>query len=95
MDTYDRMVRIIADEHKLAVEALQPDARLDELGIDSLSVMELLFKIEEEFDIQVPNDQVPLLTIRDVVSYVDSLMARQADAQAGAQAGATQHQAPT
>lgn len=91
MDTYDRMVRIIADEHKLAVEALQPDARLDELGIDSLSVMELLFKIEEEFDIQVPNDQVPLLTIRDVVSYVDSLMAQQADARAGA----TQHQAAT
>ena len=80
MDTYHRLVCIIADEHKLAVETLQPDARLDELGIDSLSVMELLFKIEEEFSIQIPNDQVTLLTIRDVVIYVDNLIAQQASA---------------
>ena len=80
MNTYDRLVRMLADEHKLALETLQPDARLDDLGIDSLSVMELLFKIEEEFNIRVPNDQVPLLTIHDVVSYVDNLIAQQADA---------------
>lgn len=78
MNTHDRLIRIIADEHKLALDTLQPEARLDELGIDSLSVMELLFKIEEEFDIQVPNDQVPLVTIQDVASYVDSLIAQQA-----------------
>ena len=81
MNTYDRLIRIIADEHKLALDKLTPEARLDELGIDSLSVMELLFKIEDEFDIQVPNDQVPLLTIQDVASYVDSLIAQQAGAQ--------------
>lgn len=80
MDTNDRLVRIIADEYKLAAETLQPDARLDELGIDSLSVMELLFKIEEEFSIRIPNDQVALVTIRDVVSYVDHLIAQQTDA---------------
>lgn len=80
MNTNDRLVRIIADEYKLAPETLQPDARLDELGIDSLSVMELLFKIEEEFGIRVPNDQVALLTIRDVVGYVDNLIAQQTDA---------------
>lgn len=80
MNTHDRLIRIIAEEHKLALDTLQPEARLDELGIDSLSVMELLFKIEEEFDIQVPNDQVPLVTIQDVASYVDSLIAQQAGA---------------
>lgn len=78
MNTYDRLVRILADEHKLAPETLQPEARLDELGIDSLSVMELLFKIEEEFGISVPNDQVELVTIDDIVRYVDALVARQA-----------------
>ena len=81
MNTYDCLIRIIADEHKLALEKLTPDARLDELGIDSLSVMELLFKIEDEFSIQVPNDQVPLVTINDVASYVDSLIAEQAGEQ--------------
>ena len=80
MNTYDRLVRILANEHKLAAEKLQPDARLDELGIDSLSVMELLFMIEEEFHIRVPNDQVPLITIDDIVNYVNNLIAQQADA---------------
>lgn len=80
MDTYDRLVRILAAEHKLAAETLQPEARLDELGIDSLSVMELLFKIEEEFGIRVPNDQVALETIDDIVRYVNDLVARQAAA---------------
>lgn len=80
MNTYDRLVRILANEHKLATETLQPDARLDELGIDSLSVMELLFMIEEEFNIRVPDDRVPLVTIDDMVSYVNNLIAQQADA---------------
>lgn len=87
MSTYDRLVRILANEHKLAAETLQPDARLDELGIDSLSVMELLFIIEDEFSIRVPNDQVPLLTINDMVSYVNNLIAQQAET--------VQHQAPS
>lgn len=78
MTTYDRLVRILADEHQLAPEELQPEARLDELGIDSLSVMELLFKIEDAFHIQVPNDQVQLVTINDIVVYVDALIAQQA-----------------
>ena len=78
MNTYDRLVRIVASEFKLPPETLQPEARLDELGIDSLSVMELLFKIEDEFDIRVPNDELALVTLGDVVSYVDSLIAHQA-----------------
>lgn len=82
MNTYDRLVRILADEHDLAPEALQPEARLDQLGIDSLSVMELLFKIEDEFDIKVPNDQVALVTVEDIVAYVNALAAQQAAAPA-------------
>lgn len=80
MDTYQRLVRIIVDEHKLPRETLRLDARLDELGIDSLAVMELLFHVEEEFGIQIPNDQVALESIGDVVRYVDSLSAQQAAA---------------
>lgn len=82
MNTYDRLVRILADEHDLAPEALQPEARLNQLGIDSLSVMELLFKIEDEFDIKVPNDQVALVTVDDIVAYVNALVAQQTAAPA-------------
>lgn len=86
MTTHDRLTRILADEYKLPAEAMQPDARLEDLGIDSLAVMDLLFKIEDEFAIRVPNDQVALVTMGDLVDYVDRLIAQQAD-------GETRHQA--
>lgn len=87
MDTYNRLTRILAGEYKLAEDKLQPQARLDELGVDSLGVMELMFKIEDEFGIQVPNEQIALATISDVVDYVNSLIADQAAGAAAPQGG--------
>ena len=52
-------------------------ARLDDLEIDSLGVMELFFNIEDEFQIKVPNEQVSLQTVGDVVTYIDRLIAEQ------------------
>lgn len=77
MTTDERLKAILANEYNLPEEKLVPDARLDELGIDSLGVMELLFKVEEEFNIQVPADQVALATVADVVGYIDRLIKEQ------------------
>lgn len=44
----------------------------DDLGLDSMAVIELLFRIEEAFDIQIPDqDLVGLATVGDVITYVD------------------------
>ncbi len=77
MNVHDRLVKILIDEYKLPAEKLVPNARLDELGIDSLGVMELVFKIEDDFSIQFPSDQVALATVGDMVLYVEGLMANQ------------------
>jgi acyl carrier protein len=86
MNTHDRLIGILASEYKLQPDQLQPAARLDELGVDSLGVMELLFKIEDEFQIQVPADQVQLATVGDVVAYIDGLLAQRDSAEARPQA---------
>lgn len=77
MSTYARLTEILASDYNLPPEKLVPGARLEELGVDSLGVMELLFKIEDEFRIQVPSDQVELATVEDVVNYIDRLVAEQ------------------
>lgn len=87
MDTHDRLARILEVDYKLPKEKLLPEARLEDLGVDSLGVMELLFKIEDEFGIQVPNDQAELVTVGDLVNYVDSLITRQAADAASPRAG--------
>lgn len=78
MNTYDRLAHILTGEYNLLTEKLLPEARLEDLGVDSLGVMELLFKIEDEFGIRVPTDQTELATVGDLVNYVDSLIASQA-----------------
>ena len=75
MNVHDRLVQLLINEYKLPGEKLVPDARLDELGIDSLGVMELVFKIEDDFAIQFPSDHVALATVGDLVHYVQSLIA--------------------
>ena len=78
MNTYDRLAHILTGEYNLPMEKLLPEARLENLGVDSLGIMELLFKIEDEFDIRVPTEQTELATVGDLVNYVDSLIASQA-----------------
>jgi acyl carrier protein len=49
----------------------------DDLGLDSMAVIELLYRIEEAFDIQIPDqDLVGLTTVGHVITYVDKRLGR-------------------
>lgn len=84
MSTLERLQTILINQYPLQREQLTPQARLEDLQIDSLGVMELFFSIEDEFNIKVPNDQVSLQTVADVVAYIDKLIAEQSTRQAPA-----------
>lgn len=74
MNIVERLTEILVKDYKLPAEKLVPEARLDELGVDSLGVMELVFKIEDEFGVRFPAEQVELVTIGDVLAYVQSVL---------------------
>lgn len=50
----DKIVEIIAEQALLDVKDVSMDQSLEDLGIDSLGLVEAIFAIEEAFDIQVP-----------------------------------------
>jgi acyl carrier protein len=50
----DDVRAIIAKSLHIPVEKLTPDARLDDLGAESLDVIEIVFELEEKFDISIP-----------------------------------------
>jgi acyl carrier protein len=77
--TFERLHAILVKDYKVSPESLQIDTPLEVLGIDSLGMAELLFFIEDEFKIKLPLDPVELLTINNVVHYVDALVAAQHD----------------
>jgi len=75
--TYVRLSAILMKDYKLASDRLALDAPLEGLGIDSLGTVELLWHIEDAFRIKLPPEPVALLTLGDVVRYIDELVASQ------------------
>lgn len=74
--TFESLQRILANEFEVATGNITPTARLDSLGIDSLAVIEVIFRLEDEFKISFPEDPGELPTIGDLVSAIDHLVAQ-------------------
>lgn len=75
--TYERLRAILVKDYQLAPERVQMDTPLESLGIDSLGVADMLFNVEDEFHISLPNVAVELPTVGDVVAFIDHLVAAQ------------------
>ncbi|HNQ16199.1 MAG TPA: acyl carrier protein [Pyrinomonadaceae bacterium] len=68
--------RIFADFKKVPIEEITPDTTFEELGFDSLDGLNLVFELEEEFDLMVPDDKVAeMKSVRQVVEGIEQLLA--------------------
>ncbi|MCS6997903.1 MAG: acyl carrier protein [Aquificaceae bacterium] len=72
MDLEQRIREIIADQLGVEVDKLNPNARfVEDLGADSLDVVELVMAFEEEFGIEIPDeDAEKIRTVGDVLNYL-------------------------
>jgi len=77
MDTFQRIKKIVLEKIDIQEDMLTPDATLEGLGLDSLDKVELMFSLEEEFKIKIPDREVTTVTIQDVVNVVDKLASEQ------------------
>lgn len=75
-----RIRRLIADSTEMDLEKVTLNATPDELGIDSMKMVDVLFALEEEFDITIPfnaNDQnsseFSMSKVGDVIDWVEKL----------------------
>lgn len=93
-DTHQRLVALLVRGHKLAPERLGLDAPLQDLGIDSLATIELLWDIEDQFQIKLPADPTGLVTVGDVVMQIDAARQSPAAEPMGAAATAALQPAP-
>uniref|UniRef100_UPI00286CE6CD phosphopantetheine-binding protein n=1 Tax=Roseateles sp. TaxID=1971397 RepID=UPI00286CE6CD len=64
--TFERLSAILIKDYKLQPDRLTLDARLENLGLDSLGTVELLWTVEDVFQIKLPGDPVDLPTLGDV-----------------------------
>ena len=78
MDTYETLKEIMLDKFEMDASALTLEATLESLQIDSLDTFDIIFAAEEKFGIKVPNDEVEIKTVGDVVNLLDRLRKEQA-----------------
>ena len=68
----DRVKEIIVEQLGVNEEEVIPEASfIDDLGADSLDIVELVMAMEEEFDLEIPDeDAEKIQTIQDAISYI-------------------------
>ncbi len=73
MDTFEKVKKLIAEQLDTDEENVQETASItDDLGADSLDVVDLVMAIEVEFSIEIPEDQVEnIKTVGDIVKYIE------------------------
>jgi len=85
MDIKTKVIEIIAEQAVLEPSDVTPESSLEELGIDSLGLVESIFAIEEAFDISVPfnaNDpsesDFDISSVASIIAGIERLIAEQA-----------------
>ncbi len=71
--TFDRVKKVVVEQLEVSEEEVTPTASfVDDLGADSLDVVELVMGLEEEFDVEIPDqDAEKIATVGDAVAYID------------------------
>lgn len=79
-----RVIQVIAKTQHLPPESIALNSTFAELKFDSLDGMNILFAIENEFDISIPDDQaVQIKSVREMVEGIERLVAAKAAAHQG------------
>ena len=76
MDTLSKVQSMLSQEYDLPLDRLNPEQALAELGIDSLTTIEFMFKLEDEFAISLSEERGSIRTVRDISILVDAVRQR-------------------
>jgi acyl carrier protein len=75
MSTFDKVKEVVIDKLGVEEDAIKMEAHfIDDLGADSLDTVELIMELEEEFGIEIPDeDAETIMTVGAAVEYVDKV----------------------
>ena len=74
MSTLDKVKEVIIDKLGVEEDKIVPEASfVDDLGADSLDTVELIMQLEEEFSIEIPDDDAEkMTTVKSAVDYIEA-----------------------
>jgi acyl carrier protein len=73
MSVEDKVKKIIADRLEIAITDISLEAQfISDLGADSLDIVELLMSLEDEFDLEISDEEAERIkTVKDAVNYIN------------------------
>lgn len=78
-DLIQRVLKCIATSKRIPLETVTVDSEFEQLGIDSMDAVEILFALENEFDVSIPDEQVRnVRNVRQMCEGVEKLLAAKA-----------------
>jgi acyl carrier protein len=86
--TFERLQQLFIAHFDYNIEELTAATTLENLGLDSLDIIEFMFEIENEFNIIIPDREFKVTTIQDMVDALDRFISEQDSEQ---DAGASSH----
>ena len=73
VDTFDELVDLLSTGFMVDLSAIDLDSELVDFGLDSLTLVDLMFAVEERFDIDLPNETSRFRTVRQLIGLIDQL----------------------
>ncbi|EDO8059590.1 acyl carrier protein [Campylobacter sp. LH-2024] len=75
MATFDDVKAVVVEQLSIDADTVKMESKIiEDLGADSLDVVELIMALEEKFEVEIPDsDAEKLIKIEDVVNYIDNL----------------------
>jgi acyl carrier protein len=79
-EVFERVKKVVADQLGVEADTIRPQSTfIDDLGADSLDIVELVMAFEEEFDIEIPDEAAEkILSVQEAVDYINSKAAASA-----------------
>ncbi|WP_309723187.1 acyl carrier protein [Armatimonas sp.] len=73
MSTFERVKKVVVEQLEVDEKEVTPQASfVDDLGADSLDVVELVMGLEEEFDIEIPDESAEKITnVQQAIDYIE------------------------
>ena len=85
MSSLAEVQRLMVKELELTAEQVVPQARLEDLGVDSLATIEFIFVLEEHFKVEALSETAQIETVADIAREVDLKLLERAAAPPAAQ----------
>ncbi|MFZ6646180.1 phosphopantetheine-binding protein [Undibacterium sp. TJN25] len=78
MTSFPTVAKLLAERLDVQIDTIQPTTELQTLGADSLTVIELIFDLEDEFGVKLGDERPDLVVVQDIADFIDRYVSQKA-----------------